>query len=86
MLLLPRSTPGQPKHPTYRLTRTKNTVLFLSPGDNECCSCCQADKHAVIPKARTRVLILGTCDEDGYQVYYNREMGKVRKRDLKPIN
>ena len=86
LLLLPTSTPGVVRHPTYRLTRRKNTRMFLSSGDNECCWCCQTDKHAVIPKARTRVLILGTCDEDGYQVYYNREMGKVRKRDLKSIN
>jgi hypothetical protein len=84
LLLLPRSIPGEPRHPTYRLTRRKNTTMFLSPGDNECCWCCQADKHDVIPKARTRVLILGTCDDDGYQVYYDRKMGKLRKADLQP--
>ena len=85
LLLLPRSSPGLMMHPTYRLTRREITTMFLAPGDNECCWCCQADKHAVIPKARTRVLILGTCDDGGYQVYYKRQMGKVRKEDLQSM-
>lgn len=82
LLLLPRSSPALMMHPTYRLTRRKSTTMFLSPGDNECCWCCRTDKHAVISKARTRVMILGTCDDDGYQVYYGRKIGRVRKADL----
>lgn len=85
LLLLPRSSPGLMRHPRYRLTRRGNTTMLLASGDNECCWCCQAGKRNVIPKAKTRVLILGTCDDGGLQVYYNRQMGKVRKRDLQSM-